>query len=193
METIDLKKLEVAINYVQRIADGHNPVNNMPAQEDSVLNDPNVIRCMFFIKEVLEEVHSNGGLIGNKKVNTKKENSKKEPFPFECLKEFRYQEDNSIVHLLMQIQAPVKDRNIKKIAPQTITNWLKKKGYLTIDYCHEVNKDSTMPTDKGKALGIYAEIRTTPKDSYLAIIYNRNAQEFLVKNLEAIVNEEVVE
>lgn len=45
MESIDIKKLETAIIYLQRIAEGNNPINNMPAYEDTVLNDPNVIRC----------------------------------------------------------------------------------------------------------------------------------------------------
>ena len=49
--------------YLQRIADGNNQVNNMPAKEDSVLNNPNVIRCMYFVKEVLEEVKRNDGFI----------------------------------------------------------------------------------------------------------------------------------
>lgn len=105
------------------------------------------------------------------------------------MKQFQYQEDKSIAHLLIQIYTPIKDRNIKKIAPQTITNWLKNKGYLTMEYCHEVEKESTVPTDEGKTLGIYTEIRIYPMKTYLAVIYNRNAQEFLVKNLEAIVNE----
>uniref|UniRef100_UPI004056D374 hypothetical protein n=1 Tax=Agathobacter sp. TaxID=2021311 RepID=UPI004056D374 len=56
METIDLKKLDVAIKYIERIADGCNPVNNIPVGEDDVLNNPNVIRCMYFVKEVLEAV-----------------------------------------------------------------------------------------------------------------------------------------
>ena len=66
MESIDMKKLETAIVYLQRIADGNNPINNLPAEEDSVLNNPNVIRCMFFVKEVLEEVKRNNGYIGKK-------------------------------------------------------------------------------------------------------------------------------
>ncbi len=183
METVDLNKLDVAIKYVQRIADGCNPVNNMPAEEDAVLSNPNGIRCMFFIKEVLEKVRRNEGLIGSKKAK-----SKKEPFPFEILKEFQYQEDKSIAHLLMQIHAQAEERNFRKIAPQTITNWLNKEGYLTVEYCQEVGKESTVPTEKGKTLGIYTQVRTYSTNTYLAIIYNRNAQEFLVKNLKAIVN-----
>ena len=86
MEIVDLNKLDVAIKYVQRLADGCNPVNNLPAEEDSVPSNPNVIRCMFFVKEVLEEVRHNKGLIGSKQAK-----SRKEPFPFEILKKFQYQ------------------------------------------------------------------------------------------------------
>lgn len=185
MGTIDMRKLDIAIKYVQRIADGYNPVNNMVAKEDSVLNDPNVIRCMFFVKEILEEVQRNNGVIGRRS-----EKPRKEPFPFEILKEFRYQEDKSIAHFLAQVQLPLEGRNIKKIVPQTITSWLKKAGYLTEEYSQEVDKLSTVPTEKGKNLGIYTEVRTYPGSTYLAVIYNRNAQEFLVKNLEGIVKGE---
>ena len=43
MEPVDLAKLETAIKYVERIAEGNNPVNNLPMEEDAVLNNPNVI------------------------------------------------------------------------------------------------------------------------------------------------------
>ena len=35
METVDLVKLETAIKYVERIAEGNNPVNSMPLEEDA--------------------------------------------------------------------------------------------------------------------------------------------------------------
>ena len=38
-----MQKLEVAMKYIERIADGKNPVNNKPTEEDSVLNNPNVV------------------------------------------------------------------------------------------------------------------------------------------------------
>jgi hypothetical protein len=117
----------------------------------------------------------------------------KNPFPFEILKKFQYQEDKSIAHLLKQIYTQAEERDFKRIAPQIITNWLRKEGYLTMEYCQEVRKESTVPTEKGKTLGIYTEVRTYSTNTYLAVIYNRNAQEFLVKNLKAIVSGEDVE
>jgi len=188
MEQIDMNKLDIAIKYIQRIAEGNNPVSNTPVEEDAVLNNPNVIRCMFFVKDVLEEVRRNEGVIGGKKAKTKKE-----PFPFDLLYKFEYQEDKSIAHLLTQIHALAEGMEIKKISPQTITTWLKNAGYLTVEYSVEVGKESTIPTEKGKLLGIYSEVRTYPSNTYLAVIYNRNAQEFLVNNLEKIVNGEIIE
>ena len=73
---IDMQKLEVAMKYIERIADGKNPVNNKPTEEDSVLNNPNVIRCMYFVKEVLTAVKENDGMIGGR---TSKPS--KSPFP----------------------------------------------------------------------------------------------------------------
>lgn len=139
MEKIDLVKLDTAILYVQRIAEGYNPVTNEEADEDTVLNHPHVIRCMYFVKNVLEEVRRNDG----KMVTTKQRT--------------------------------------------------KKAGYLTEAYYAEVKKVSTMPTEKGKELGIYTEVRMFSTHAYLSVIYNQNAQEFIVKNLEAIVNGEVAE
>lgn len=60
-------------------------------------------------------------------------------------------------------------------------------------YCQEVGKVSVVPTEKGSLLGIYTEVRSYSTRTYLAVIYDQNAQEFIVKNLEAIVNGEIIE
>lgn len=183
MEKVDLNKLDTAIKYVQRISDGCHPVSNKRMEKDEVLNDPNVIRCMFFIKEVLEEVRRNDGIIGKRKPKAEKES-----FPFEILNEFQYQEDKSISNFLKQVHAPAEGRNIKKVKPKEITDWLKASGYLTIAYCQEIEKETTVPTEKGKEIGIYSEIRSFTGNNYLLVIYGRKAQEFLVQNLERILH-----
>lgn len=187
MAVVDLKKLDTAITYVQRIADGYNPVNNMVARKDSVLNDPNVIRCMFFVKDILEEVRRNDGVISGSGKTAKK---KVEKFPFEVLKGFQYQGDLSITHLLKQAHALANNENVETFNAQTVGQWLKKNGYLTVEYREEVNKEVTVPTEKGKEIGIYAEVRNITGRVYIAVVYGRKAQEFVVRNLEGIVKGE---
>lgn len=184
MKKIDLAKLDVAIKYVNRIADGCNPVNNVPLENNDILNDPNIIRCMYFIKEVLEEVRSNDGVIGGKK-----EKAAAMPFPIEILDEFTYKEDLSITHVLNQIYEPLADVNVKKISASKITSVLKEEGYLLDEQNPETGKNRKVPSEKGKLLGIYMVEREYSGRVYQTVTYNQNAQEYVVKVLKRMIEE----
>ena len=92
MNQFDMKTLETAIIYVKRIADGKNPVNNQPMPEDSVLNEPNVIRCMFFVRDVLEGVRANEGKVGDSNEGKQRRRQRIKEFPVEVLSQFVYRE-----------------------------------------------------------------------------------------------------
>jgi len=186
MESVDMKKLETAILYLQRIADGHNPVNNMPADDDAVLNNPNVIRCMYFVKEILEEVKRNNGYIGKKARKIDKPN-----FPLEALSSFMYKEDKSISKLVAQMNELIDENVYQKLSYKPIVQWLKQNGFLTEEFSQELNKICTMPTEKGSQLGIRSERKTSFKGvDYMIILYGRQAQEYIVKNMETILSSE---
>lgn len=187
MKSVDIKKLETAIVYLQRISDGNNPINNMPVNEDSILNNPNVIRCMFFVKEVLEEVKRNDGYIGKK---AKK--CDKMEFPIEVLNEYVYKEDKAISKFVGQINELVDEAIYKKLNYKVITQWLKLNGFLQEEYSQEFEKKITLPTEKGIQLGIRSERRSSSKGiEYMLVIYNKEAQEYIVQNLEKILYGEV--
>ncbi len=189
MESIDMKKLETAIVYLQRIADGNNPINNLPADEDSVLNNPNVIRCMFFVKDILEEVKRNGGYI-----RKKAKRSDKLELPIETLKSFTYKEDKAISRFVDQLNEGVDDNIYKKLSYKPITQWLKLNGFLQEENNQEFKKTITMPTQKGIQLGIRAERRNNSRGmEYILLIYGKQAQEYIFQNLERILCGEVAE
>lgn len=193
MEYIDLEKLDVAITYMQRIADGKNPVNNLPAEDDDVLNNPNVIRCIFFVKEILEEVKLNGGCIG-KRVSKKQRESMKEGFPFEVLSKYEYKEDLSMTRFLQQINELIDSKIYKKLTYQPFIMWLMNNGYIVEEYNKDLGKEVKVSTEKGRNLGIKSELKARSTGSrYILITYNQNAQEFLVKNMESILSIELTE
>lgn len=186
MESIDMRKLETAIVYLKRIADGNNPINNLPADEDSVLNNPNVIRCMFFVKDVLEEVKRNGGYIGKK---AKK--SDKLEFPIESLKTFSYREDMAISRLVDQLNEGLDESIYKKLNRKPITQWLKLNEFLQEEDSLEFKKTITIPTQKGMQLGIRAERRNSSRGvDYMIVLYGKQAQEYIVQNIEQILYSE---
>ena len=187
MEVVDTKKLEIAIQYLQRITKGHNPVNNIPVDDDSVIKNPNVVRCMLFIKEVLEEVKRNDGYIG-RKPRTNRDSSKQE-YPLEALKEFRYSEDKSVTRLVDQINNLADMTVYQRITYIPITAWLKQNGYLGEEQTEENGKKRTVVTDKGRETGIKSELRRNAKDQeYVYITYGRTAQEFIVSNMDKILS-----
>lgn len=182
MKKFDLEKLNTAITYTERIADGCNPLNNVPLEDNDILNNPNLIRCMYFIKEVLEEVRSNNGLVGGKR-----EKSASIPFPTEILDEFTYKEDLSITYVLRQIYEPIAELNVKKISAAKITAALKEEGYLLEENNPETGKNRKVPSKKGEELGIYLEEREYNGRMYQSVVYNRKAQEYIVTMLKRML------
>lgn len=185
MKKIDLTKLDVAIKYVERIADGYNPVNNAPMGKDDMLNNPNIIRCMYFIKDVLEEVRDNDGIIGGKKGKPVAM-----PFPTEILDEFQYKEDQSITHVLNQIYEPVEGMNVKKFSATKVTSVLKEEGYLVDERNPGTGKTRKVPSTKGEELGIYVVEREYNGRMYQVVTYNQNAQEYIVEILKRMIEGE---
>ena len=189
MDVVDTKKLENAIIYLQRITEGHNPVNNMPAEEDSVLNNPNVIRCMYFIKDILEELRRNDGYIGRRP--RKNRDDSKPDYPLENLAGFRYTGDKPITKLVAQLNELVDIGKYKKLTYDPIIKWLMKNGYLKEEIHQGSDKRKKVPTEKGSAAGIRGEKRTDEKGIvFIYIIYGQQAQELIVKNMAEILKEE---
>lgn len=182
MERFDLEKLESAITYVERIADGKNPVNNTIADSDDVMNDPIIIRSMFFIKDVLIELKNNDGIIGKSK------GSKKKEFPIETLSDFRYSEIKTITRLTEQLNSGIDETIYKKLSYRTITDWLKKNGYLIETEDAKLGKKVTLTTEKAQAIGITHSLQTSMSgNSYYRVEYDKTGQEFVVENLPSML------
>ena len=190
LKRFDNVKLEKAILYAQRIADGCNPVNNVPVEEGSVLQNPNVIRCMYFIKEVLEEVHKNRGYVGGKP-----KNNDKQPFPLDVSRLFTYREDKAISRVVDQINEPLDEYTYQKLSYKMVTKWLLYQGYLQeLAFEKFENKTFKVPTEKGMQLGIRTEERVrTDGAGYVVTLYGQQAQKFIVDNLEAMLRSEADE
>ena len=73
----DLELLARAQNYVEKMANGINPLDGSVIEDDSVLNNVRVSRCLFYVSGILKEIIAKGGL-------TKKNKSK--AFVYDAIK-----------------------------------------------------------------------------------------------------------
>ena len=190
MSTYDLKRLEIAIQYIRRMSDGKNPVNGRPAPENEVLNNVNVHRCLKFIDEVLTDVHKSGGTVG---LLPPKERGPRpsvaETFPYESLQQYQYLQDQQISYFLKQLEEYLPEGQKMPVPATTITLWMRENGYLEKRTINDTGKENSVPTRKGEALGMYSEKGGIYPNEYYRVFYNEKAQRFIIENFRRILTE----
>ncbi len=183
MEQLDMEKLDKALIYVSRIADGKNPVNNLPAEEDAVMNDPNVIRCMFFIKEALTAIRNNGGVVG------RSARPQKKAFPLDSLSTYEYEGNKTITAFVEQLNHGINTDEYQKLKYKIITDWLKENGFLQEVNDDKLGKKTTISTAKGQSVGITHSLQTSMSGvSYNRVEYDKSGQEFIIRELPGIMS-----
>lgn len=69
----------------------------------------------------------------------------------------------------------------------SVTNWLVYMGYLEINSVN--GKNYKLPTEKGKEIGIYTQIRNSYRGgTYEAVLYSKKTQKFIMNNLDKIIS-----
>ena len=190
MSTYDLKRLEVAIQYVRRMSEGRNPVTNKPAPNNEVLTNINVHRCLKFIDEVLTDVHNSGGSVGMSAQRTRAPKpSASEAFPYETLQQYRYLQDQQISYFLKQLEEYLPEGEKMPVSSTTITLWLRENGYLEKKAINDTGKENSVPTRKGEELGLYSEKAGLYPNEYYRVFYNEDAQRFILRNFRKILTE----
>lgn len=182
-------QLDNAYLHVTRMAMGLNPTSDESIAAESALNNPEVIRTMFFVKDILEKVAKYGIPCAKK---TSRPNQKV-AFPEDIKKKYVPQGKTSIVRFLKAMYEMTEEGDIKPVSPKAIQGWLLLGGYIEEAHDEEINKDYKKVTEKGLSIGLSNEkvINGFQGRSYVSLIYDKNAQQFVIDNMEKIINGEV--
>ena len=185
MGQFDVQRLKTARIYLARMADGRNPATNQPVQNE-LLDNPNVIRCLNFVAEVLREVEENNGVVG--RTGTKKQSRQFAP---EDLKSFEYRSDGSIMQILRQLREPFEGERVRGLDAKKINQKLAEKGYLVKTVPGPGLNECWMPTPEGEAAGLYALERIFDNNHYFTVMYNQEGQELLIRVIEEMLSRSI--
>ena len=78
---------------------------------------------------------------------------------------------------------------MKGISNKTIITWLVDNGYLKIIVTDKGAKIKR-PTEAGQSIGIFTEQKEGHNGAYVAVLYDANAQNFILNNISAIIEQE---
>lgn len=178
----ELETLERAKMYMEKLANGINPIDGTAVPDEDIINNVRLSRCFFYVADVLRQVIENGGVSPQKKL-------KKAPFSLSVEKRNAFEFSEApipVSEVAKRINALLDDENMATMSYSAIRDWLMSLGMLE-DVLNGDGKLTKRPTTRGESIGIILESRTGLNGTYFVVVYNLAAQHFIIDNLDAIV------
>ena len=179
----ELEIMQRAKMYMDKLAQGIDPISDQEMPEDSVLNNVRLARCFFYVSGVLDQVIARGG---NVKKTPKKDFYVTEE---ELRRVDASQEPIRITQFVDLMMSVINDPNRKKLKTTTITDWLIEKGFMTKQTDAD-GKSKRLPTAIGEQIGLTVKLREGQYGTYQAVYYSEDAQRFLPDHLQEILQAE---
>ena len=179
------KNIEMLVNtqsYLNLLANGRDPVTGNDLPEDTVLNSVQLSRCFNTASGVLQKVIENGGEV--------RRFMKKQLPPFTITEEEKAgvelsDEPVQITKFCERINGQIDTEKLRKLKVTAFGKWLLDKGFLTLDV-HKEQKYKK-PTELGESIGLTSALRVYGNQEYYAMTYNKDAQQFLMDNLDEVI------
>lgn len=171
--------------YLDKLANGMNPLTGEDLPEDTVLNNVYLCRAFALASSVLEEAIKNGCRV------SPYEKNKMLPFTLteEQRSKIRVSEEPVTVTAITNRVERVLDRDVRPLAPVKVTQWLEMQGLLESKLNEETGERARVATEEGEALGIESRNEMLRGQMRYRTFYNINAQAFIIANLEKIAEE----
>lgn len=178
----EMDKLERAREYLEKLAEGTDPLTGQELPQDTVLNNLRLSRCFFYVAGVLGKVIANGGNIGRAAGG-------QIPFYITEAELAKVSISDTLVPVSIFVKAANEAVSLparKKLSVLSVTNWLMKEGYLKTVEAEGSHKRTL--TDKSESIGMSCELREGARGTYEIMLYDTQAQRFLLDNIKHIIN-----
>lgn len=176
----DMEKLRKVKQCIDSLAEGLNPFTGQPLPEEDIVNDVRVARSLFFASSFLQE-QMQGTMV--------QKTGKKQMFRLSLEERERVTFSAKPIpasELARRMNEVVGAQDCKKISYRQITDWLVEVGMLKLVE-NTAGSQRRRPTDSGEKLGISLEKRMGQYGMYQVVLYNENAQQFIVDNVDAMM------
>lgn len=122
---MELNLLKHAQGYIEKMANGINPLTEETIPDNELLNNIRISRCLFYVNDILKEVISNKGIKYNK--------NNKLPFHLtqEQLNKYQFDPyDLRITEFVRKLNELNENKETKKLSVSNVTKWLMSLGFL---------------------------------------------------------------
>lgn len=182
----ELEKIAYAKSFIDKLANGVNPIDDSTIPDGEVVNNVRLSRCFFYVSNILRQIIDNGGITAAPAEKVGK--ARKQPYFLspEQVAQFEYSDTPlTVTEIYNRIVSVGPKEGVKKFPRKRLIRWL-----LCLELIEEIEINGIKvksPTDSGKDFGITLEERHGQYGFYYVTLYNRDAQQFIIDNIEAIL------
>jgi hypothetical protein len=180
----EYEKMQYAHQCLHQLANGVDPFTKQEISSDCVLNNIHLSRCFFFVCDILRQLIDSEGQM-------KPARKQKKP-DFSLAPEQKAQinisaKPISISVFVHQIVDLVDTEHMKRLPVTAVTTWMMAKGFLQ-ETTLPSGKTRKTPTKQGEWIGLSLDIRRTSYgEPYQVVLYNEDAQRFVMDHLDDII------
>lgn len=174
---IDVEKLNSAKAWIEKLANGINPLNDELVKDDDLINNVHISRCLFYVSELLGEIKT-GSSVSRRYQNAFFLSSKDAVnIPISM--------PNGIANFVRLVNGYIPE-TMKPLSAAQVIKWLRNEGLMQ-EVLKEDGHKTNLPTEKGNAIGIATEVQRNPEGmEYQRVVYGVDAQRFILNNIESI-------
>jgi hypothetical protein len=181
----ELEKIEYTKAFIDKLANGINPLDDTPIPEGDIANNVRLSRCFFYVSDILRQVIENGGVTPPPKAPR----VGKQAFTLteEARAALRVTETPlTVSEIADYLNDTVDETVMKRITAASINSWLVDRGFLEVVERPD-GKKQKIPTPDGAELGILTEERRGQYGPYTVMLFTAAAQAFVYDHVGAIV------
>lgn len=184
----ELEKIAYAKSFIDKLANGINPINDSAIPVTDTVNNLRLSRCFLYVSSLLAQMIDEKS---RKEKNGEKTEKPRKRVQFDPLKvpleKFRFSDEPiTIGEMHRRLDELVDLDKMRRISRSRIPIWLVKIGMLTPpsradrSFCGQ-------PTEAGLSVGISTLLYVTEYGEQSTISFNREAQQFIIDHLEIII------
>ena len=180
------EKIQRARMYMYKLSVGIDPISQKKFDNDAALNSERLKKCFAYVYEVLGRTLD--GIKSEKKTPERRAGTKEAFYitPEERARVKLFDEDCVISEFTNAVNKAVNDTSRKKLQAKTINDWLVNEGYL-INSTDANGRTRRELTERSAEIGINSKQGINALGSYTIILYSRRAQEFILENIDKII------
>ena len=184
----ELEKIAYAKTFIDKLANGINPLDDTPIPDDDLANNVRMSRCFFYVSTILQKEFDR-----ERRKSPKPPKPEKLPFSIsdEKLEQFEYSSfpisSTALGHKINELMMEdIAYNNMEKFSYRKILYWLREIGMIEWRQW-ENGKNKRFPTEEGEKIGLVFKIWENYGKKLPVIYFSEEAQHFVMDNIEAVI------